>query len=195
MPSTVFAVNFYDGVRTKQGLYFLTYSSVYTANETTDKNGDANKKDFGLLNAQELLRLCYYYSDFIATALVPFGYTDINALNQDSSGLGDINIGAGYFLPFRKIDILPMLFVEFPTGEYDASKVANIGSNQYDIKPIIFLHKTLGDFSIDAAVKYYFRLKNENTNVLPGDELHLQCLLGYNLTDKFKLGPSINWMI
>ena len=109
--------------------------------------------------------------------------------------MGDINLGAGYFLPFKQIDILPMIFVEFPTGEYDSSKAANIGSHQYDIKPVIFLHKTLGNYSIDAAAKYFFRLKNEATNVLPGDELYVQCLLGYNITDKFKLGPSINWMI
>jgi hypothetical protein len=116
-------------------------------------------------------------------------------MNQSSSGLGDINLGAGYFLPIKQIDILPMIFVEFPTGEYNSSQAANIGSNQYDIKPMIFLYKAFGDFSIDAAVKYYFRLKNETTNVLPGDELYVQCLLGYNITDKFKLGPSINWMI
>ena len=193
-PDAAFAVNFYDGARA-QGTYFLTYSSVYTADEMTDKNGNTSKKDFGLLSAQELLRLCYYSSDFVATALVPFGAMDINSMNQNSSGLGDINLGAGYFLPIKQIDILPMIFVEFPTGEYNASKAANIGSNQYDIKPMIFLYKSFGDFSIDAAVKYYFRLKNETTNVLPGDELYLQCLLGYNLTDKLKLGPSINWMI
>jgi hypothetical protein len=157
------------------------------------------KKDFiflhTLFSAQELLRLCYYSPDFVATALIPFGYMDINSLHQDSSGLGDINLGAGYFLPFKQVDILPMIFVEFPTGEYNSSKGANIGSNQYDIKPVIFLHKTLGDFSIDAAAKYFFRLKNDTTNVLPGNELYLQFLLGYNLTDKFKIGPSINWMI
>ncbi len=194
MPKVAWAVNFYDGARA-QGTYFLTYTSVYTADEMTDKNGNAAVKDFGYFNAQELLRLCYYSSDFVATALVPVGYTDIHSMSQNSSGLGDINLGAGYFLPFKQIDILPMLFVEFPTGEYNASKAANIGSNQYDIKPMIFLYKSFGDFSIDAAVKYYFRLKNETTNVLPGDELYVQCLLGYNLTDKFKLGPSINWMI
>jgi len=194
-PDLAFAVNFYDGSRAKQGIYFLTYSSVYTADEMTNKNGSISKKDFGLLSAQEMLRLCYYSPNLVATALIPFGYVDINSLNQDSAGLGDINLGAGYFLPFKQIDILPMFFVKFPTGEYDAAKAANIGSNQYDIKPMIFLHKTIGDFSIDASAKYHFRLKNDATNVLPGDEFYLQLLLGYNLTDKFKLGPSINWMI
>jgi hypothetical protein len=195
MPKVAFAVDFYDGARAPQGNYFLTYSSVYTANEITDKNGNTSKSDFGLVNADELIRFCYYSPDFVATALAPFGYTDIHSMNQSSSGLGDINLGAGYFLPFQKIDILPMIFVEFPTGEYNASKAVNIGSNQYNIKAMVFLYKAFGDFSIDAAVEYYFRLKNETTNVSPGDELYVQCLLGYNLTDKLKLGPSINWMI
>jgi hypothetical protein len=194
MPKVVLAVDFYDGARAPQGNYFLTYSSFYTSDEMTDKNGNTSKNDFGLVIVDELIRFCYYSPDFVATALVPFGYTDIHSMNQSSSGLGDINLGAGYFLPFKQVDILPMIFVEFPTGEYNASKAANIGSNQYNIKPMIFLYKSFGDFSIDAAVKYYFRLKNETTNVLPGDELYVQCLLGYNLTDKFKLGPSINWM-
>jgi hypothetical protein len=194
IPNVAFAVNFYDGSRA-QGTYFLTYTSVYSADEVTNKNGNTTVRNFGYFNAQELLRLCYYSHDFVATALVPFGETDIHSMSQNSSGLGDINLGAGYFLPFKNIDILPMLFVKFPTGVYDASKTANIGSNQYDIKPAIFLYKSFGDFSIDAAVKYYFRLKNETTKTLPGDELYVQCLLGYNVTDKFKLGPSINWMI
>jgi hypothetical protein len=194
-PNIAVAVNFYDGARAKQGTYFLTYTSVYTADETTDKDGNTAKNDFGLLSAQELIRFCYYSPDFVTTVLVPYGYTEINSMDQDSSGLGDINIGAGYFLPFKQVDILPMIFVEFPTGEYDASKAANIGSHQYDIKPVMFLHKTWGNYSIDAAAKYFFRLKNETANVLPGDEFYLQFLLGYNLTDKFKIGPSVNWMI
>jgi len=194
MPKVALAVNFYDGSRA-QGTYFLTYSSVYKADEATDKNGNTSNRDYGFFNAQELLRLCYYSPDFVATALIPAGYMDSNFLHQDSSGLGDINLGAGYFLPFIQVDILPMIFVEFPTGVYNASKAVNIGSNQYDIKPMIFIYKSFGDFSIDAAVKYYFRLKNNTSDVLPGDELYLQCLLGYNLTDKLKLGPSINWMI
>ena len=145
MPKVALAVNFYDGAHA-QGTYFLTYSSVYIADETTDKNGNTGNRDYGYFNAQELLRLCYYSSDFVATALVPVGYTDIHSMNQNSSGLGDINLGAGYFLPFKQIDILPMIFVEFPTGEYNASKAANIGSNQYDIKPMIFLYKSFRRF-------------------------------------------------
>jgi hypothetical protein len=52
-------------------------------------------------------------------------------MNQSSSGLGDINLGAGYFLPIKQIDILPMIFVEFPTGEYNSSQ-----SRQYRVESV-----------------------------------------------------------
>lgn len=193
--NVAFAVNFYDGARAPQGLYFLTYSSAYVADELTDAKGGTSKNNYGLFKAQEILRFCYYSPNFVATVLAPVGYTNIRSLNKDSSGLGDVNLGGGYFLPFKKIDILPMLFVKFPTGEYDSSKSVNMGSGQYDIDAMVFLYKALGDFSIDAAAKYFFRLKNSRTEVSPGDEIYLQCLLGYNLTDRLKVGPSINWMI
>jgi hypothetical protein len=189
------AVNFYDGARAKQGLYFLTYTSAYVADETTDAKGSTGKRDYGLFKADELLRFCYYTPDFVATAMVPVGYTNIRSISQDSSGLGDMHLGAGHFLPFKQIDILPMLFVKFPTGQYDSVKSVNIGSNQYDIKPMIFLYKAFGNFSIDASAKYFFRLKNSQTDISPGDEIHLQGLLGYSLTDRMKLGPSVNWML
>lgn len=189
-----YAVNFYDGTRA-QGNYFLSYTSFYLADETTGSNGKKNKDNYNLNKAEELLRWCWYGGDFVASALVPIDYMSVGSLNRDSSGLGDINLGTGYFLPFKKIDILPMLFVKLPTGEYNADKAVNIGANQYDIRPMIFLYKDLGKFSIDAVAKYFIRLKNPATNTLPGDEFHLQGLFGYNITNRFKIGPSINWMI
>ena len=193
--TTAFGVNFYDGARAKEGTYFLTYTSLYVADEIDDAKANKIKSDYGLKKVDEILRLCYYSPDFVATALVPFGYMDIGSIKQDNNGLGDVNIGVGYFLPIRSVDILPMFFVKFPTGEYNQEKVANIGSNQYDARPMVFLYKALGDYSIDAVAKYFLRMKNDKTGTLPGDEFHLQCLLGYQLTKNFKLGPSFSWMI
>lgn len=189
------AVNFYDGARAKQGLYFLTYSSLYRADDLTDHKGDTSKTDYDLTKFDETLRLAYYTPDFVATALLPAGYTDVGSRRQYAYGMGDITLGVGNFLPIKAADILPMLFVKIPTGAYDTAKSVNIGSNQYDIRGMVFLYKGLGDFSLDAVAKYFIRFKNSTTNVSPGDEFHLQGLLGYNVTDRFKFGPSVNWMV
>lgn len=195
IPNIGLAVNFYDGVRASKGLYFLTYSGFYSADKTTDHEGKTAKKDYDFIKAEELLRFCYYSPDLVLTVLLPAGYTEVKSLKKDSYGLGDIIAGAGYFIPVKEIDILPMLFAKFPTGEYDSNKSVNFGANQYDIRPVIFFHKTINNFSMDAAAKYYFRMENESTQTSPGDEIHLQYLLGYNLTKTFKLGPSVNWML
>lgn len=195
MPGEAEAVNFYDGARAPEGLYLLTYTSFYTADDLTDSHGNTVKNDYGLSKAEELLRFCYYTPNLVLTALAPFDYLEIDSRHQKSSGLGDISVGAGYFLPIKSVDILPMLFIKLPTGKYDSTSAANVGTGQYDIKPTVFLYKAFGDFSVDAAVKYFFRLENHDNHVSPGDELYLQCLFGYNVTDRFKLGPSFNWMV
>lgn len=194
IPNISRAVNFYDGSRAPKGLYFLTYSSIYTADNLTNSKGETVKKDYGLIKAEELLRFCYYSPDFVFTALLPAGGVRVRSTDKDSFGLGDALVGGGYFLPIKEVDALPMLFVKVPTGEYASDKSTNYGTHQVDIRPVIFFHKTIKDFSMDAAAKYYFRLENDK-DIAPGDELHLQYLLGYNVLKNLKLGPSINWMM
>lgn len=99
------------------------------------------RDNYDLAKVEELLRWSYYTGDFVASALVPVAHMSVGSLDQESSGLGDIILGAGYFLPCKQADILPMVFVKFPTGEYRADKAVNIGSNQYDVRPMIFLYK------------------------------------------------------
>lgn len=194
IPDPAGAVNFYDGVRAPKGLYFLTYSTVYAADKVTDSKGRTAIKDYDLLKVEELLRFCYYSPDFVFTALLPAGGVHVGSTDKDSFGLGDASIGGGWFLPVKEVDILPMLFVKIPTGEYASDKSTNYGTHQVDIRPAAFFHKTIKDFSVDAAVKYFFRLENDK-DITPGDELHLQYLLGYNIAKNLKLGPSINWMM
>ena len=194
IPNNAAAVNFYDGVRAAKGLYFLTYSTLYTADKVMDSKGRTAVKDYGLLKAEELLRFCYYSPDFVFTALLPSGGVHVGSTDKNSFGLGDASIGGGWFLPVKEVDILPMLFVKIPTGDYASDKSTNYGTHQVDIKPVVFFHKSINNFSMDAAAKYFFRLENDK-NIAPGDELHLEYLLGYDVTKNLKLGPSVSWMI
>ncbi|MFH1397681.1 MAG: transporter [Candidatus Omnitrophota bacterium] len=193
-PAQGFAVNFYDGARAPQGLYFLTYTSFYYADEATDSKAKTSKTDYEYAKFEELLRLCYYTPDLVLTAFLPAGYVHSGYYDVSSGGIGDINLGAGHFLPVKQADILPMLFIKLPTGEYDSGKRVNYGTNQYDIKPCLFLYKAIGKFSIDAAAKYYFKTENPGTKVTPGDELYLQLLCGWKISKACKAGPSFNWM-
>lgn len=194
-PARVFAVNFYDGYRAPDGMYFLTYSSEYYADKTADSKGRTARSGYGYRKLEELFRFCYYKEGLVLTTLIPAGEIHSGFYDVSSRGPGDLNLGAGYFLPVKQADILPMLFVKFPTGEYDSRKSVNYGAHQYDIKPTLFIYKSKGKISFDGAAKYFFRMENPATNVSPGDELYLQGLLGWQFTKFFKAGPSINWMM
>lgn len=194
LPAPCFAVNFYDGARAPKGTYFLTYSSYYYADAATDADGGTAKRDYRYGKAEETFRLCYYTPDLVLTALVPAGNVHSGYYRQSSAGIGDIKAGGGYFLPYRGADILPMIFVKFPTGEYSPDKTINYGSHQYDIQNVVFLYKQMGKASVDAAGKYFFRRENHATGISPGDEIHLQGLLGWQFSRGFKAGISANWM-
>lgn len=191
-PAAAYSVNFYDGARAKQGLYVLTYSSLYDADRFADAKAKTVDNDRDYRKYEELFRVCYYSPHHVFTAFLPFG--KVYSHDASSSGVGDINLGAGSFLPIRRVDILPMLFVKFPSGEYASEKAVNYGTNQYDIKPALFIYKQAGLFSLDAAAKYYFRMENRSTDTRAGNELHLQMLCGLQATKTCKAGPSIAWM-
>jgi len=189
------AVDFYDGVRAPRGLYFLPYTIVYWADKTTDSNGHTSNPDYDLIRASQLIRLSYYSPEFVFNILLPFGYTRVGYFDESSSGLGDIWVGAGAFLPIKEVDLLLMVNTKLPTGEYNSEKTVNYGSNQLDVGPSLFIHKTTGKFSFDGAIKYYFKLENHATDTKPGNTLHLQMLLGYEFTRGIKVGPGVNWML
>ncbi|MCX7926948.1 MAG: transporter [Candidatus Omnitrophica bacterium] len=193
--SLVWAVNFYDGVRAGKGLYFLTYTSYYYADKRTDANADTLYSDYDYKKIEQIFRICYYTTDAMFTIVLPITKVTCGFFDQKASAVGDIIIGAGRFLPTKKIDILPSIFVKLPTGEYESAKAINVGTNQYDIRPTIFIYKGLGRFSIDASFRYFIRLENQSTGIRPGNEWHLQGLLGFAITERLKVGPSLNWMI
>ncbi len=193
LPGTARAVNFYDGVRAPQGLYLLSYTSLYAADEKTGKDGKVAVKDLGFKRYQELVRLSYYQGNWCAHLMVPAAWQEVGAAKKDDLGFGDINLGFGYFVPIRSVDLLPILFVKGPTGSYDKSNPASIGENQWDLKPTLFLHKTLGPWTVDLAAKYFYRSTNKETKVAPMNEFYAEGLFGYEFWQFMKLGLSLNY--
>ena len=187
------AVDFYDGVRAARGLYFLPYTTFYWADTLTGPSGHAVPGEQGYFRAEELIRFAYYSPKIVLNCLLPVGYVRVKELDDSSGGLGDLWLGAGTFFPVSAVDLLMMVSAKFPTGAYDASSSVNFGSNQVDLGPAFFLYKQFGRFSLDAAVKYYFRLENPATETDPGDELQVQALVGCEIAPGMRAGPGINW--
>ncbi|MDX2436446.1 MAG: transporter, partial [Acidobacteriota bacterium] len=54
------------------------------------------------------------------------------------------------------------LIVKGPTGQYDSSKLINIGTNRWSFKPEIGIVQVLGRWAIDAYVGAWFYTDNED---------------------------------
>lgn len=188
------AVNFYDGVRAPDGLYLLNYFSWYRADELVDNNGERVSGNYGYTKTEGIFRLAYYHSGLVVTALLPVGGVYVNSVGDGSFGIGDITAGAGFFLPIGCLDVLPMLFVKFPSGEFDADSAVNYGSGQYDLRPLVYVHKSVSLLTVDCAAKYHYRFENRDTGVRLGNEMHLQAVAGWLFFDAVRFGPSVSWM-
>ncbi len=187
-----YAVNFYDGIHAPDNLYILTYSGYYQSNELTDNKSNSAIDNYGYDQFYELVRIAWYYSSFVITGLISVGGEYVSSVPEGSFGLGDAQPGVGYFLPVKFIDIFPMVFVKFPTGEYEKDKSVNFGSNQIDLKPMIFFNKRIKNFMFDGVVKYYHRFKDTENNIEIADELYIESVIGYRIR-KIIFGPSMKW--
>jgi len=180
-----FAVNLYDGAKPPDGLYFLSNLSHYKSAENR--------------NVTETLRLTYYDSLFVGTVLLPVGGLSVknpDNTNTTATGVGNLTLGVGSFLPInkdnqynKKFNILPMIFVQFPTR-------SGFGGNQFGISPQIYFHKITDTdtYALDVAAKYSYKFRDRDSKVKLGSELSLESVIGFNINDRMKLGPAVNWM-
>lgn len=187
-------VDVYDGVRAPGGLYFLSYSTYYTADVVTDSSGDTRINNFGYQGIHETLRLSWYSPDFVLTALVPYGYVSSDHLDDSDTGIGDILVAAGGFLPVHSVDLLAFLAAKIPSGEFHSSDAINIGSGQWDFRSSLFFHKEMAPYLFDGVVKYTFRQENPDTDVKPGNEFQAEALVTRKVGE-VRIGPSAIWMI
>jgi len=186
-------VHIYDGVRAPSGMYFLSYSTIYSADKLTGASGKTTTDDFGYTALKEHMRLSWYTEQTIVTALLPVGHVESDKLDQSVDGFGDLLVGAGVFLPIRVVDCLVMLVIDAPTAEYDDDKAINMGTGQWNFRPSVFIHKSQGNYTFDCALKYNIRKENHDTGYHPGDELSV-AVLGTRKFGVIRVGPNIKLM-
>jgi len=186
-----YCVNYGDGARCPKGLYLAVYPSWYKADKTTDENGHAAKKHYGMDKYSLSIKPVYYGDDFVVLASIPIGKTGVGYYNDSDAGIGDILLGAGYFLPVKNINILPLFSVKFPTGHFNRNSSVNFGDGQYDFRSEVFINKPFGRFCLDLAFRYWHRFKNSASNFKPGNEFYAEGVATYRLIKKFRLGPSV----
>ncbi|MCU7928077.1 MAG: transporter [Candidatus Thiodiazotropha sp. (ex Dulcina madagascariensis)] len=188
LPTHCYALDIYDAPPAPPGLFFSDYPLYYTADKTTDKDGDTAINDLGLRSYQNLFRLTYSTKSlfnkntFVFDAILPVGRVEI--LGESEEGLGDILTIFGYYFidePKSGTYFAPAFYIDVPTGEYDKGRTVNLGSNVWQFRPALFFSKYHKRMNYDIALKYTMYTENSDTKVRSGNEIILETLLGYSI--------------
>ncbi len=141
-------------------------------------------RTFGLAGRQGLVAIAVPYAWGYAEGMVGEEHRRIHR-----SGLTDLRVkasvnllGPGAMSPeeFRKAPrrtILGVsLTVQAPTGQYDETKLINLGTNRYSVKPEIGVSVPVGRWYLDAYAGVWFFTTNDH--FYPGDATRRQDPLG-----------------
>lgn len=192
-----YGIDPYDSVALPQGWFLSLYPSYYKASSYTDNNGN-KQLDPGIRAYQAAVRFIYYDKTLLPktwafSVTLPAGGKE--QLGGSASGLGDLTLSAGYWLvddPASRTYFAAGLFLDVPTGGYDKTAKANIGSNTYKFRPALGFAKDIGRLHLESALKYNIYTKNKATDVKPGSEALAEIYAGYFASQQVLLGGLLN---
>lgn len=187
----------YDNILPPDGFYGLFYGNFYQADQLNDANGD-KMLDIDLTAKVSVLRGLYYGHmgkiPYALQVIVPFGEVkETKALNQKSSGLGDITFGPAVFLVNNEESgtyLSYWLYLTAPTGEWDKNQDINLGGNHWYFQHQLAFEKLWNGFVYDMNVNYYHHLEESDNDYQAPDRFEVEASLGYHVTEKLVLGVN-----
>ena len=194
-PIPAHAINYATGIKAAPGYQLNLYPFYSHADIFTNKNGGHSVTDLGLNKYGVMIGNSYYAGDFLLNVNIPVGTLDVGKRKSDDTGLGDIQLRAGWFLPVETVTVMPTLVVKVPTGSYDKNHPVNFGDGQADLIAELYLFKLMPQISFDAVLKYAVRFRNPDSNVTPGNEFTAEGLATWRLAEKIRIGPAVNFII
>ncbi len=196
-------LDFQDNVASPPGFSAAIYYNNYTAGRLTDHTGK-KVSDLDLNYNVGTLKPAYYFKlwnrTFAINASIPFGtVSSRNSLGKKerSSGLGDITLSPGIFLYENNQTGTFLSFwevVSMPTGNWSEGRSLRGGPNlglhywyfQHQLSFAQLLWK--GKVSFDMNINYFQRLEEPRLDVRAGDSFEVEGILGYGITDKWRVG-------
>lgn len=179
------------------GVYPLVYAEHYEADDFKGNDGKSLPINFSLKADVVAPRLLYVTDKTLLggqlffAGLLPLVDLDVSVMGmKDSeSGIGDLDLTAALaFHHSPQFHTAVGVDVIAPTGEYDSSRLANIGRNYWTVQGIYAAsHIDPAGLNWGVKVMYDYNFENDDTNYRSGQELHADYSLGY--------GVSPNWVV
>lgn len=190
-----FAVNFATGVKQEQGYQLKLYPFYYYADTRTDKDGNPAVTGLGMQKYGVMIGNTFQVGNLQLNAIIPVAKLEIARQKSSDTGIGDIQLRAGWSLPLDWMSVLPVLLLKAPTGSFDKQRPANLGDGQADLAAELYLFKLWSLFSCDALFKYNLRFRNPDSDLTPGNEFSTEWLATVRLAEKIRIGPALNFLI
>ena len=193
-------------------LQLTTYLAYYESDQTLDGNGNprAGISDFKLTAEAATLRFRYVWPDaklWGADIETRVGFTvythadlqfDVNTpngkvhRNGTANGIGDALLGPALLgWHSERVHQITGLAFFLPTGDFDATKLANPGRGNYAIAPAYWITwYPVDEVEVDWNVFYLYNFKNQDTNYRGGNEISMDYALGYAITPTWQAGVS-----
>ena len=116
--------------------------------------------------------------DFMTYGVIPVGHVQNTAIDQESSGIGDLTLTVGGQLTFDNLTFLMTLDAMFPTGDYDKDRIVNMGKDQYGVGVGLRATSTHGRYVQTSGVIYNHMFGSDGRG-LDTDGLMLRHTSGY----------------
>ena len=191
------AENLMVGALPPPGVYPLIYAEHYEADDFKGNDGKSLPINFSLKADVVAPRLLYvtdktlFGGQLFFAGLLPLVDMDVSMMGQkdSESGIGDLDLTAALaFHHSPDFHTAVGLDVIAPTGEYDSTRLANIGRNYWTVQGIYAASKIdPAGFNWGVKVMYDYNFENSDTHYKSGQELHADYALGY--------GVSPNWVV
>lgn len=195
------AEDFMSGAVPPPGNYYINYFNYYAADKF-NVDGD-DKKGFDLKVAADVSRFIHVTDkqflggSWALHAFIPLVYMDVNldppiapvSMDDRRGSLGDIIVDP-FILAWHGANwhAVTGLDIFMPTGNYDKSRLANVGRNYWTFEPVAAATFLPGaGFDISAKLMYDFNTENDATDYLSGQEFHADIAVGKKM-DNFTAG-------
>jgi hypothetical protein len=192
------AEDFMSGAVPPPGNYFINYVNYYSADKLKDNNGDT-VNGFKLKVAADVLRFIHVTDKQVLGGFwgmhvfIPLVYQEVNLdvpvapvqMDDSRASLGDIIVDP-FILSWHGANWHAATGVDIyvPTGNYDKTRLANVGRNYWTFEPIIAATFLPGaGFDISAKLMYDVNTENNDSNYKSGQEFHMDYAVGKKMGD------------
>lgn len=192
------AENYMAGAMPPPGVYGQLFASHYEANTFRGNHGQKLPMDFDIRVDCIAPRLIWVTEQQILGGNLGFHIivplvdlkVSLNGQSQSNSGLGDIIFAPALGYHFsEKMHAVFAVDTIAPTGRYDRNDLANTGRNYWVFEPVVALsYVDPQGLNVDVKTMYDFNRKNDATDYLSGQELHMDYAVGWGLGNGWVVG-------